>query len=110
MNNEPLERDDLESVLATRRELGPELEPALVDAFADKIMAEVSRQVESAELAARRNESGRGMQLALGIVSLVMAIPLTAIALGMGSPLMMVVCWVGVVLVNFAFAIRNRGS
>ena len=104
-----MDRDDMESLLAARQELGPRMEPALVDSFADKIVAEVERRMEAEHHMVGRREAGNGMQLALGIVSMALAIPLTAIALEAGA-WMVVVCWIGIVLVNFAFAMRGRGQ
>ncbi len=112
MSQDPTERDEMESLLAARQELGPAMEPALVDSFADKIIAEVRRQTHEERQAAVHAEAGgkasTGAQLTLAIVSLVMAIPLTGIALGTGFAWMAVVTWTGIVLVNFAFALRHR--
>lgn len=110
MMSNPIERDEIESVLAVRQELGASIEPALVDSFAEKITAEVQRRLEEERRLNKAQSSGRGMQLALGIVSLVMAIPLTAVTLGMEAPFAMFISWVGVVLVNFAFAFKRHES
>lgn len=115
MPQNPMDRDEVESLLAARAELGPEMAPALVDSFANKIIAEVQRQSAIERERARHEqppgpEAGAGGQLALGIVSLVMSIPLTAIAFGNSFPWMAVVMWVGIVLVNFAYAIGRRPS
>lgn len=110
MSQNPLNPDEVESLLATRQELGPAMEPALVESFAEKIIAEVQRQTYLEHQRAGRNKASNGAQLTLGIVSLVMAIPLTAIAFGNGYPWMVVVTWVGIVLVNFAFAMRRRDN
>lgn len=112
-----IDRDEVESLLAARQELGPAMEPALVDSMAQKIMAEVQRQTHMNVSAqdqqrvqqARDERLGSGGRLTLGIVSLVMAIPLTAIALEAGS-WMAVVVWIGIVLVNFAYNIPRGGK
>ena len=110
MSQNPMDREDMEALLAARQELGPGMEPALVDSFAQKIIAEVQRQTWLEHQKPVHRQEGNGSQLALGIVSLVMAIPLTAIALHAGSTLMAIVCWISIVLVNFAFVIRRRGN
>ncbi|MGV8845584.1 hypothetical protein [Tessaracoccus sp.] len=110
MNPEPMDRDDVESLLAARQELGAGMEPALVDSFAEKIISEVRRQTSTRHQMVERSQPGNGPQLALGIVSLVMAIPLTAISLAYGFPWMSIVCWIGIVMVNYAFASRRRGQ
>ena len=102
-----MDRDDMESLLAARQELGPGMEPALVDSFAQKIIAEVQRQTWMERQKPLPPAESNGGRLALGIVSLVMAIPLTAIALGNGSVFMAIVSWIGIVLVNFAYAWRR---
>lgn len=104
-------REDVEAALEVRRERGAQLEPALVDAMAHKIEATVRRRFE-AEVQERKRadiaaSSGRGSQLALAIVSLVFAVPLTAIAAGAAGLIGMSVVWVGIVLVNMAMAMRR---
>ncbi len=105
----PLDREEMESVLAARQEMGAEMEPALVDSFAEKILAEVRRQAEAERGVEQQKNDSNGTQLALGIVSLALAIPLTAIASGAGT-FMMILVWLGIVAVNLAFAwSRHRG-
>lgn len=111
----PIDREDVDSLLAVRQELGDAMEPALVDSFAEKILAEVRRQTHAnaAEKKDRErlqaaDKSSSGAHLALAITSLVLAIPLTAIALGLGSSWMAVVAWIGIVLVNFTYSIGRR--
>ncbi len=111
----PIDRDEMESLLAARQELGPSMEPALVDSFADKIMVEVQRQTQI-KLAAQQQqmEHTRGGKkqgdgrLTLAIVSLVMSIPLTAIALDLSSIWMAAIVWIGIVLINFAYGNTGR--
>ena len=49
--NQDLSRDDLHAALGVRREMGVEIEPALVDSLAAKVEATVQRRYQ-AELAA----------------------------------------------------------
>lgn len=117
MSQNPFDRDEMEALLATHQELGPGMEPALVDSFAQKIIAEVQRQntevqrqnnVEQQRMGKR--QSGSGGQIAVAVVSLVMAVPLTEMALET-IPWMAAVFWIGIVLVNFAVAFgRRRGG
>ena len=111
MSQDPIDREEMEALLAARQELGPSMEPALVDSFAQKIMAEIQHQSQMQQQtqrqAAASHKASSGGQLTLAIVSLVMAIPLTAIALEAGV-WMAVVCWIGIVLVNFASARKPR--
>ena len=109
--NQDLSRDDLQAVLGVRKEMGAEIEPALVDSLAAKVEATVQRRYQ-AELAAlqQRNQAaqtGQGARIAIGIVSLVMSIPLTAIAGTYAGVFGMLLVWTGIVLVNLAFALRR---
>lgn len=111
--SEELSREELHAALEVRREMGAEIEPALVDSLAAKVEATVRRRYE-AELAAAQAEvgadrRGQGGRLALAIVSLAMAIPLTAIVVQFGIAALLMV-WVGVVLVNLAMAFKPPGS
>ncbi|MHA6523427.1 hypothetical protein [Tessaracoccus sp. G1721] len=110
--SEELSREELHAALEVRREMGAEIEPALVDSLAAKVEATVRRRYE-AELAASKergvaDKQGQGSRLALAIVSLVLAIPLTAITGQFGFAAMLMV-WVGIVLVNVAMAFKRPG-
>lgn len=109
-----LSREELEAALGVRQEMGAEIEPALVDSLARKVEATVERRFQ-AEMAATRADAeaakaGQGGRITVGIVSLVMAIPLTAIAGSMAGFLGMLLVWTGIVLVNLAMALRRPGS
>ena len=55
----------------------------------------------------RRGPADSRHQMILGITSLVMAIPLTAIASGQLGILGMIITWVAIVTVNLAYALRK---
>jgi hypothetical protein len=105
-------REDAEALLEVRRELGPSYDAALVDSFAERIELAVSQRVD-AQIAERRAAQASaagagGRQLALGIISLVAAIPIS-IVLGVTDHFFaMLVAWVGIVLVNMAHALQSR--
>ena len=111
---EPLDKGELEAVLETRRELGPSYDAALVDSFADRIEATVAARVAAqvqARVDADRSQASAGpRQLALGIVTAGVAIPITPISLGMeaGGLAAMTVCWAGLVGINVAHAFQAR--
>ncbi|WP_224278796.1 hypothetical protein [Streptomyces sp. LS1784] len=122
-------RRDLDATLQARKELGKEYEDALVDSFMkrldDRLDARVKRSVaermDDYEPRShhrdhpRRSGFGKRSSTGLAVTSLVLGIPLTAIA---GSPdsggfAGLVVCWAGIVGVNLAAALgelRNRGN
>ena len=107
-DGERLERQEVEAFLETRHELGPTYEREIVDAFADRIQRAVEARVQhgGADLRREREEErgDRQRQLALGIVSLGVSIPIT-IPLAVTDHLpAVVVSWLGIVAVNFAHA------
>ena len=105
-------REEYEAVLATRRELGKDMEPALVDSFVEKVEAALAVR-QAGEMTAserahklRSQESNRAMVVA--IVTAGVGIPLTAISLALvGMPALLVV-WVGLVMINVAVAMGRR--
>jgi hypothetical protein len=113
--DEELERSEVEAVLETRRELGLRYDAELVDGFADRIEAEVNRRV-GAELQVRQraqqsHASAGPRQLALGIVSMVAGIPITAINLAAAdepSLIGLTISWGGIAAVNAAHAWQSR--
>lgn len=116
---EELERSEIESVLEARRELGLRYDAELVDGFADRIHAEVDRRVGDELELHRRGLAAQGSagarQLALGIVSVVAGIPITAITLAVPesgdlSGISLIVAWGGIAAVNVAHALQGRSS
>ena len=112
--SEELSREDLHAALGVRQEMGAEIEPALVDSLARKIEATVERRFQAEMVASRQDaeaaKAGQGGRITVAIVSVVMAIPLTAIAGSMAGFAGMLLVWVGIVLVNLAMAMRRPGS
>ena len=97
--------EDLRAALEARRELGPEHEQEVVDAFLDRIERSVAQRVASARTPARRDHRGSEQRrFVLVIVSLAAGVPLTAIALASSGLAALVVVWIGIVLVNVAYA------
>lgn len=112
MEDEHVGRQEVEALLETRRELGPSYDAALVDSFADRIeraVAErVDAQVEMRARSSRRDDARDNKQLALGIVSMVAAIPIS-IVLGLNDHfLALLISWMGMVAVNAAYGLRGR--
>lgn len=117
MAGDDIERSEVEALLETRRELGPSYDAALVDSFADRIDRAVERRIDEdssqRRLAVRSSETAGKRQLALGIVSVGVGIPISAITLavpeGAASLGALVVAWAGIVGVNAAHAWHGRG-
>ena len=102
-------REDVDSMVEARRELGEEMEPALIDAFLDRVEAAAEARAAERKRPAPQpwQGDGRGEQLALSIISLGTGIPITAIAAEQGGVVGMLVVWAGIVGVNFSFARRR---
>ncbi|WP_411082537.1 hypothetical protein [Streptomyces sp. cmx-18-6] len=120
---------ELAATLHARRELGPDYETALVDSFLEKVEQRldattdrrVRRHLAEQQVAAARNprsarspsapgtSSGFGERFGFGVVSLVLAIPLSAIGAGNAGIGGLVVAWLGIVGVNAVHASRNGG-
>jgi len=107
MTEEQEFRHEAEATLAARTEVGAELEPQLVDRFADRIEEEVERRAQEVE-ARRRRPAHNAPMIPLALGSLGLAIPLLGIAGGTaGFPGVLVVC-IAIVLVNLFWATTQR--
>jgi hypothetical protein len=95
-------------MVGAREELGPDMEPALVDAFLDKVEAAIEEQAAERRPKPRGTIPGSGERLALAIVSLGAGIPITAIAADAAQALGIAFAWAGIAAVNFSFG-RRRG-
>ncbi|MFF7730722.1 hypothetical protein [Streptomyces sp. NPDC008001] len=110
-------KKDLAATLETRKELGPEYEDELVDAFLEKVDRKldaaidrrVRRQAAETQMAvargARPSPDGTGPgtfgeRFGFAAVSLVLAIPLSAIAVVNAHLPGLLVSWAGIVGVN----------
>jgi len=94
-------------MVGARRELGEEMEPAVIDAFLDRVDAAVEARAAERRPAPPIPGEGKGEQLVLSIISLATGIPITAIAAESGGVVGILVAWVGIVGVNIAFALRK---
>ncbi|MEW2549240.1 hypothetical protein AB0910_26305 [Streptomyces sp. NPDC047002] len=119
---DPELKKELNATLQARRELGEEYDSALVDSFLEKVEERLDTTVDRRvrrELAEQqlvvargashpRTQDGFGERYGFGIVSLVLAIPLSAIAaLNTGLP-GLTVAWLGLVAVNVVQSARFR--
>ena len=100
-------RDDVESAVAARQELGAEMEPAVVDAFLDKVDRAVEARAAGEAGRKRGDGDGEGMSFVLAIVSLGTGIPITAIAADAAGVQGIVVAWAGIVGVNIAQRLKR---
>ncbi|MFI6039538.1 hypothetical protein ACIBBD_36525 [Streptomyces sp. NPDC051315] len=115
-------KKELNATLQARRELGEEYEPALVDSFLEKVdqridgavERRVRRQFAEQQMVAARDgrSSGAtdswGERFGFGIVSLVLAVPLSAIGAGTAHLPGLLASWAGIVGVNVVQAARTN--
>jgi hypothetical protein len=114
-------KKELDATLHARRELGEEYESALVESFLEKVEQRldgavdrrVRRQLaEQQMVVARGTRSPQGTtdswgeRFGFGIVSLVLAVPLSAIGGGVAHLPGLLVAWAGIVGVNVVQAAR----
>jgi hypothetical protein len=100
-------RDELEAVIAARRELEPEHEQALVESFLDRIGAALDARIDERLAQARPPKKGTGHR-DLAVASVLFGIPITAIAGGEAGLAGIVVAWIGIALVNLASLLGDR--
>ncbi|WUT08238.1 hypothetical protein OG802_14315 [Streptomyces sp. NBC_00704] len=115
-------KKELDATLQTRRELGEEYESALVDSFLEKVDQRIDSAVERRvrrRLAEQQMATARGTRspgsadswgerFGFGIVSLILAIPLSAVCGAFAGFAGVVTTWIGVVGVNFVQAARSN--
>ncbi len=102
-------REELEATLNARHEIGAELEPQLIEGFLDRIGKAIDARVD-ARLARSEPSDRQGSHVAVGVAlgSLGIGIPLTGAAGGTVGFAGVLVVWIGIVFVNFAYALGNR--
>src|SRR4051812_20274739 len=117
MSEPRVERDELIAALAARRELGPEHEQAIIEAFVDRlersIDARVDREVDRRMRSVpQRRGGGLGVgAIILALGSLGIGVGATGAATGMGSAsgvVVALVAWIAIALVNIAYAFSSR--
>jgi hypothetical protein len=115
-------KKELDATLQARRELGEEYESALVDSFLEKVEQRldgvverrVRRQFAEQQMTAARDARSPqstdtwGERFGFGIVTLVLAVPLSAIGGGVADLPGLLVAWAGIVGVNVVQAARTR--
>ncbi|MEU4191541.1 hypothetical protein AB0E69_06570 [Kribbella sp. NPDC026611] len=110
-------RKDLRAAVAARQELGQEYENELIDSFLEKLdQRDAQRRGMPLPYAghpepARPRHPSREPDpggLALAIVSVVVAIPITAIAAAMVGMPGVIIAWFGLLGINFARTMARR--
>jgi len=115
-SGDPVGKDEVEALLATRAELGPSYDVELAESFADRVEQVVQARVlaqtgrgEADRRAAREAEHAAGVrQMVVAIVSLGVAIPITIPLAVTDNLTALLIAWIGIVLVNLAHALHGR--
>ncbi|GHH79927.1 hypothetical protein GCM10018793_33730 [Streptomyces sulfonofaciens] len=114
-------KKELDATLRARRDLGEEYESALVDSFLEKVEQRldtavdrrVRRQMAEQQMVVARGASAPrsgdswGERFGFGVISLVLAIPLSAIAVVNAGLAGLFVCWAGIVGVSAFQTLRG---
>ncbi|WP_419995521.1 hypothetical protein [Streptomyces boninensis] len=120
---DPEMKKELDATLQTRRELGPEYEEELIDGFLDKMQQRMDgldmrnrRQLAEQQMIVARGsrpqaQSGEGSnfgeRFGFATVSLILAIPLSAIGAVNADLPGLLVTWAGIVGVNAVHGFRD---
>ncbi|WP_354640895.1 hypothetical protein [Kitasatospora camelliae] len=110
-------RRDLDAAVQTRKELGKEYESEIIDSFLARLDERMAARGAGRPSPApfgppghphEHAQRGRGRGFVIQILSLVMGVPLSAIAVEGAGPLGLVVCWAGIVGINVSSAVAER--
>lgn len=114
-------KKELDATLHARRDLGDEYEPALIESFLEKVEQRldgavdrrVRRQLAEQQMVVARGarspqpSDSWGERFGFGIISLILAIPLSAIGAVNADLPGLFVTWAGIVAVNTVYALRG---
>ncbi|GAA1816037.1 hypothetical protein [Actinomadura chokoriensis] len=119
MTTPRLPREDLTAAMAARRELGPDYDDAFIETVVDRIEEALDARAAAGPRPGRRPAprpragaeyvtAARDHSLAMAVLSLLAAIPLSAIAVvNAGLPGLLITI-AGIVLVNLTYTFRPR--
>ncbi|TDB94778.1 hypothetical protein [Actinomadura sp. 7K534] len=113
MTTPRLPRDDLAAAMAARRELGPEYDDAFIETVVERIQETLEARPAAAP--ARRPRPGRAHgrgdhdhSLAMAVLSLLAAIPLSAIAVVNAGLPGLFLAMIGIAIINVTYTCRPR--
>lgn len=124
MSASSLTPDEIRAAAEVHSELGPNYRDAVIDSFLDKVGREIDARVDarvaqqSAPALAQQHPHQHQHQhrnfngaFAVPLASLIFGIPLTAIAANSHSgALGIFIVWIGIAVVNIAYAVRRPPS
>src|ERR1700723_2267453 len=111
--------EEIRAAAETYSELGPGYRDAVIESFLEKVGGEIDARV-AARLAAlppmpgpTRQRRGPGSSLTLAVISMVLGIPISAIAVAAGAhpagALGLIVVWLAIAAINLRYPISTRG-
>jgi hypothetical protein len=109
-----LSPEEIRAAAETHNELGPAYRDAVVDSFLDKVGREIDARVDArvaqrqmGQPPARDRRGHAGSPMALAITSMVLGIPISAIAVAAGTHpagfMGLLVVWIAIVAINVAY-------
>ena len=98
--------EDVAVSLAVRADLGAAHEPAVIAEFLDRVGQAIDDRVDARLAERKQGARAAGSRLVLPLTSLVLGIPITAIAAEQGVGALLV-SWCGIAAVNVAGALRR---
>lgn len=105
----PVPREEVEALVAARRELPEGHDQELIDTFMEKVSAEIDARVD--ERLAEQDDEEYGYdpgQIGVAIGSIALGIPVTAVAGSTAELPGIVVAWIGIIVVNVLYARSRR--
>jgi hypothetical protein len=110
MSSPLLSPDELRAAAETHRELGPEYQNAVVESFLDKIGSVIDARVDE-RIAQHASAPARPSAMFLAIGSMVLGIPLSAIAVAAGAHPAglagLLVIWIAIAVINVGYSLRT---
>ena len=110
--------EEIRAAAETYSELGPGYRDAVIESFLEKVGGEIDARVadrltQQPAPGRQRRNSASGSSLALAVVSMVLGIPISAIAVAAGShpagALGLIVVWVAIAVINLGYAMSPHG-
>lgn len=116
MNSPSLSPDEIRAAAETHRDLGPDYQSAVIESFLDRVGREIDARVDARLAAARvpdppARQARERSPLTLAIVSIVLGIPLSGIAVAAGTNppgfAGLLVIWIAIAVINIAYSRRS---
>jgi hypothetical protein len=105
---EPVPREEVEALVSARRELPEGHDQELIDAFMERVSAEIDARVDQRLEEQDVDYDPAPGQIGVAIGSIALGIPVTAVAGSTAELPGVVVAWIGIIAVNVLYARSRR--